>query len=74
MNVAALHNAELAYRSAAKRAETLRAKRNGLVTIALAEGWTHARIAEATGLTRGRVGQLAQSNSAPNPRRRGADD
>jgi hypothetical protein len=62
---ATLRAAERNYRSAAKRAETLRAKRNGLVAVALLEGWTHARIAEATGLTRGRIGQIAQSISAP---------
>jgi hypothetical protein len=33
--------------------------RNLTIQQALAEGWTHARIAEATGLTRGRIGQLA---------------
>jgi hypothetical protein len=26
----------------------------------MAEGWTHARISDATGLTRSRVGQIAQ--------------
>ena len=35
-------------------------KRNALVRAALAAGWTHAQISEATGLTRGRIGQIAQ--------------
>jgi hypothetical protein len=35
-------------------------RRNAAVREALREGWTHARIAEATGLTRGRVGQIAK--------------
>jgi transcriptional regulator with XRE-family HTH domain len=59
MNAETLKAAELRYRSAAKRAETARAERNAFVVIALAEGWTHAQIAEATGLTRSRVGQIA---------------
>jgi DNA-directed RNA polymerase specialized sigma24 family protein len=54
-----LQEAEAAYRAAFARAEELRQKRNRLVREAIAEGWTHARIAEATGLTRGRVNQLA---------------
>jgi hypothetical protein len=29
------------------------------VRAALTEGWTHQRISEATGLTRGRINQLA---------------
>src|SRR5947209_7443622 len=33
--------------------------RNRLVKRAIAKGWTHAQIAEATGLTRGRIGQIA---------------
>ena len=39
--------------------EDARQERNRLVLEALQAGWTHARIAEATGLTRGRVGQIA---------------
>ena len=55
-----LQLAEGDYREAVRRTEELRQVRNELVAQALAEGWTHARISEATGLTRGRVGQLAQ--------------
>jgi len=57
-----LHKAEARYQRAFRRSEALREKRNALVRQALAEGWTHARIAEATGLTRGRIGQLAKSS------------
>lgn len=54
-----LRNAEARYQRAFRRAEHAREERNRLVRQALAEGWTHAQIAAATGLTRGRVGQLA---------------
>jgi hypothetical protein len=54
-----LRKVEAAYRAASRRAEKLREERNALVRAALAEGWTHARIAAATGLTRGRINQLA---------------
>jgi DNA-directed RNA polymerase specialized sigma24 family protein len=50
-----------------RRQDALRpieARRNELVRQALAEGWTHAQIAEATGLQRARIGQLA-SKDAP---------
>lgn len=33
--------------------------RNLLIGRALKDGWTHAQIAHATGLSRGRIGQLA---------------
>jgi hypothetical protein len=52
--------AEARYQRACRRSEELRQERNTLVEQALAEGWTHARVAEATGLTRGRIGQMAQ--------------
>jgi hypothetical protein len=57
----ALTDVEARYRTAAEHAEDLRAERNEAVRVALAAGWTHARIAEATGLTRGRVGQISAS-------------
>jgi DNA-directed RNA polymerase specialized sigma24 family protein len=56
-----LRRAEAAYQAAFRRSETLRAERNALVRQALEQGWTHAQIAQATGLTRSRVGQLALS-------------
>lgn len=55
-----LRKAQAALEAAFARAEALRASRDEMVTAALAAGWTHARIAEATGLTRGRIGQFAQ--------------
>ena len=54
-----LRKAEARYQRAFARSEEAREHRNALVRAALAEGWTHARIAEATGLSRGRVNQLA---------------
>lgn len=48
---------------AVRHADTVRAaavrERDRLIITALAAGWTHTQIAEATGLTRGRVGQIA---------------
>jgi hypothetical protein len=54
-----IHDVELAFRAASARADELREARNRLVRAALAGGWTHAGIARAMGLTRGRVGQIA---------------
>lgn len=54
-----LHKAEVRYQRASRRAEEARQARNAAVQRALAEGWTHAKISEATGLTRSRVGQIA---------------
>jgi DNA-directed RNA polymerase specialized sigma24 family protein len=56
----ALYHAESEYREAQERIEVLRRVRNDVVRQALEQGWTHARISEATGLSRGRVGQIAQ--------------
>ncbi|MGO9903481.1 MAG: sigma factor-like helix-turn-helix DNA-binding protein [Solirubrobacteraceae bacterium] len=53
-----LRRAEAAYREAVKRAERLRAIRNEIVANALREGMTHQQIADATGLSRGRISQL----------------
>jgi hypothetical protein len=55
-----LRKAEARYQRAFARSEAARESRNAIVREALAAGWTHAQIAQATGLTRGRVGQLAQ--------------
>jgi hypothetical protein len=54
-----LRKAERAYQRAQRRAEETREARNATVLAALDAGMTHAKIAEATGLTRGRIGQLA---------------
>ena len=61
-----LRAAEDAYREIAERAEQAREYRNQTVRAALAAGWTHAKIAEATGLTRGRVGQIAAGSNSGN--------
>jgi hypothetical protein len=55
-----LRKAEARYQRASRRAEELRRERNALILEALEAGWTHAQIAKVTGLTRGRVGQLAR--------------
>lgn len=55
-----LRKAEARHQRASRRYEAEREARNAAVRRALAEGWTHARIAEATGLTRSRVGQIAK--------------
>lgn len=60
-----LHNAETHYQQASRRAEEARELRNTTIRTALTDGWTHAQIARATGLTRGRIGQLAQRPSSP---------
>jgi DNA-binding NarL/FixJ family response regulator len=53
-----LQKAEARYQRAFRRAEEARTERNRLILAALAAGWTHARIAEATGMSRGRVSQI----------------
>lgn len=59
MTAKQLRDAERKYQTAARRSESARLERNRMVLAALRENWTHAQIAEATGLTRGRVGQIA---------------
>ena len=54
-----LQKAEARYLRAFARSEQAREDRNAAVRAALEAGWTHARIANVTGLTRGRVGQIA---------------
>lgn len=46
-------------RAATEQAEQLTRDRDALIVAALADGLTHVDIARATGLTRGRVGQIA---------------
>lgn len=48
-----------AHEEAAAKAGDAQRARNAAINVALDEGWTHAAIALATGLTRGRIGQLA---------------
>lgn len=53
-----IRKAEARYQRAFRRCEQAREERNRLVREALAAGWTHKRIADAIGLTRGRINQL----------------
>lgn len=54
-----LRDAQRAFERADAKAAERRALRDALVAAAIDAGWSQTRIAEATGLTRGRVGQLA---------------
>lgn len=56
---AELRNAEARYQRAFARLEAERVARNEAIRQAISNGWTHAQIADATGLTRARVGQIA---------------
>ena len=60
MTTEELRKVEARHERASRRYEEAREARNAAVRAALAEGWTHVRIAEATGLTRSRVGQIAK--------------
>jgi hypothetical protein len=60
VTVEELKKAEARYRRAYSRAEEAREARNEAVRKALAEGWTHQAISDATGLTRGRINQLRE--------------
>lgn len=59
MTPADLRFAEENWKAQRRIAEQARLHRNALFHEAILAGWTHARIAEATGLSRARVGQLA---------------
>ena len=59
MTTEELRKAEARYQRAFRRSEAVREERNAVVHAALDANWTHAQIAEATGLTRSRVGQIA---------------
>jgi CRP-like cAMP-binding protein len=58
MTAEELRKLEAHYQRGAKTAEDRRIARNAAVRQALKEGMTHAQIAEATGLTRGRISQI----------------
>jgi hypothetical protein len=59
VTAADLRKAEARYQRAFRRSEQEREARNAVIHAALDAGWTHARIADATGMTRARVGQIA---------------
>lgn len=61
MTAKQLRTAQTAYEKATEKVEWARELRADFVREALDEGWTHARIAEATGLSRGRIGQIASA-------------
>lgn len=54
-----LRKAEARYQRALLRSEQARTSRDQLIRDAVAGGMTHAAIADATGLTRGRINQIA---------------
>jgi hypothetical protein len=58
MTPAELRKAEARFQRAFRRSEEAREERNRLVREALAEGWTHQKISDVTGLSRGRVSQI----------------
>lgn len=59
MTATELRKAEVAYQAASRRYKQATDARNAAIAKAVADGWTHAKIADATGLTRARVGQIA---------------
>ena len=59
MTAKQLAKTEAAYRAATVRRAYALDARNAAVRDAVAAGWTHAQIADVTGLTRSRVGQIA---------------
>lgn len=61
MTAEELKKTEAAYRAAVRRMDAKREARNAAVREALADGMTHQQIADATGLTRGRINQLREA-------------
>lgn len=57
-----LRKAQRAHECTAGRYKAITEQRNALVRQALAEGWTHQAISEATGLSRGRISQIRASD------------
>ena len=64
---AGLRNMEQEYREARESVEESRKARREAVVDALDAGWTHAEIADAMGLSRGRIGQIANSKGEASP-------
>jgi hypothetical protein len=64
-----LKEAEKVYATAELRYEGAKQHRDELIWKALAQRWTYADVAEITGLSRQRIGQIAQQ--APDWRPRG---
>jgi DNA-directed RNA polymerase specialized sigma24 family protein len=61
VTAADLRSAETDFEDAEDTRERLRERRNQVVLTALTEGWTHQQISDATGLSRGRISQIARS-------------
>jgi hypothetical protein len=59
MTVEELRQAETRFQRAYRRSETEREQRNAVVREAIAAGWPYSRIAEAMGVSKARVGQIA---------------
>lgn len=57
----ALDDAQHRHEWAQEQAEEYRAARNAIVRQAIDADWTQSQIAEAMGITRGRVGQIANA-------------
>lgn len=53
-----LRRVDAEWKAAQANDKTKAAERRRVIRQALAEGWTHARVAEALGVTRGRIGQF----------------
>jgi DNA-directed RNA polymerase specialized sigma24 family protein len=53
-----LRKAEEKFKRDYAAAERSREKRNALVLSALEAGWTHQRVSDVTGLSRGRISQI----------------
>lgn len=60
-----LREVEAAHQAAFGLSEIKREERNAAVRQALEEGWSQAKIAEATGLTRGRINQITKDQRSP---------
>ena len=63
MTAKQLQRADAAYRASMERTEQLRQARNAAIREALAEGKTQVWIAEALGVTQGRVGQIVNNST-----------
>jgi DNA-directed RNA polymerase specialized sigma24 family protein len=63
-----LRYAEQLFQRTQRRYENMRSERNAVIRQALVEGWTHQQIADATGLSRGRISQIREQPTPVNAR------
>lgn len=61
MTAGELRKIEARYQRASRRAEELRQERNAAIRQHLVDGCTHQWISDATGLSRGRISQIAKA-------------